>query len=72
MPPFPVAEWENLRRLANDEAKGGFPDRGFSALLERLLAEVGDLIAVFQSGAYGYTASPLGFLSHPAPEQVLV
>jgi diaminopimelate decarboxylase len=32
----------------------------------------GDLIAVFQSGAYGYTASPHGFLSHPPPGQVLV
>src|SRR3954454_8639459 len=30
-------------------------------------AEEGDLVAVFQSGAYGLTASPLGFLSHPAP-----
>jgi len=35
-------------------------------------ADVGDLIAVFQSGAYGYTASPLGFLSHPAPLERLV
>jgi diaminopimelate decarboxylase len=35
-------------------------------------AAVGDLIAVFQSGAYGLTASPLGFLSHPAPTEVLV
>jgi diaminopimelate decarboxylase len=34
-------------------------------------AEVGDLIAVFQSGAYGYTASPLGFLSHPSPPQLV-
>lgn len=32
----------------------------------------GDLIAVLQSGAYGLTASPLGFLSHPAPEEVLL
>jgi diaminopimelate decarboxylase len=32
----------------------------------------GDLLAVFQSGAYGYTASPTAFLSHPAPAQVLV
>lgn len=32
----------------------------------------GDLIAVLQSGAYGYSASPLGFLSHPDPRQVLV
>jgi diaminopimelate decarboxylase len=35
-------------------------------------AEVGDLIAVFQSGAYGRTASPLGFLSHPPPGECLV
>jgi diaminopimelate decarboxylase len=34
-------------------------------------AEVGDLIAVFQSGAYGYTASPLAFLSHPSPLQLV-
>ena len=31
-----------------------------------------DLIAVFQSGAYGYTASPLGFLSHPPPLELLL
>lgn len=35
-------------------------------------AEVGDLVVVFQSGAYGLTASPTGFLSHPAPVEVLV
>ncbi|MFV0275855.1 MAG: hypothetical protein ACK5HY_01545, partial [Parahaliea sp.] len=35
-------------------------------------AEPGDLVVVFQSGAYGYSASPLGFLSHPLPQQVLV
>lgn len=35
-------------------------------------ADVGDLIAVFQSGAYGLTASPTAFLSHPAPSEVLV
>lgn len=34
-------------------------------------AEVGDLIVVFQSGAYGLTASPTAFLSHPAPLEVL-
>lgn len=32
----------------------------------------GDLVVVLQSGAYGYTASPLGFLSHPEPLEVLV
>lgn len=35
-------------------------------------AEAGDLVAVFQSGAYGLTASPTRFLSHPAPAEVLV
>lgn len=35
-------------------------------------AEPGDLVAVFQSGAYGLTASPTAFLSHPAPAEVLV
>jgi diaminopimelate decarboxylase len=35
-------------------------------------AEVGDLIVVFQSGAYGFSASPLGFLSHPVPAQIVV
>jgi diaminopimelate decarboxylase len=35
-------------------------------------ADVGDLIAVYQSGAYGLTASPTAFLSHPAPAEVLV
>jgi diaminopimelate decarboxylase len=36
------------------------------------VAEVGDYIAVLQSGAYGFSASPLGFLSHPPPAQCLV
>ena len=35
-------------------------------------AKVGDLVVLFQSGAYGLTASPLGFLSHPPPQEVLV
>lgn len=36
------------------------------------VAAPGDLIAVFQSGAYGRSASPLGFLSHPPPAELLV
>jgi len=32
----------------------------------------GDLVAVLQSGAYGLSASPTGFLSHPMPAEVLV
>jgi diaminopimelate decarboxylase len=35
-------------------------------------AEIGDLIVIFQSGAYGLTASPSAFLGHPAATEVLV
>lgn len=35
-------------------------------------AAVGDLVAVFHAGAYGLTASPTAFLSHPEPPEVLV
>ncbi len=40
--------------------------------MELAVADVDDLIAVFQSGAYGASASPLGFLSHPEPVQLVV
>lgn len=35
-------------------------------------AEIGDVIAIFQSGAYGCSASPLRFLSHPEPAEVFL
>ncbi|MCA1855854.1 pyridoxal-dependent decarboxylase, exosortase A system-associated [Massilia oculi] len=35
-------------------------------------AQEGDLVVVFQSGAYGRSASPAGFLSHPEVLEVLV
>ena len=35
-------------------------------------AGVGDLVVVLQSGAYGASASPAAFLSHPAAVEVLV
>ena len=35
-------------------------------------AEIGDLVVVFQSGAYGASASPQAFLGHPACVEVLV
>lgn len=40
--------------------------------MEMAKTEMGDLIVVFQSGAYGLTASPTAFLGHPAPIEVLV
>ena len=33
---------------------------------------VGDLVVVFQSGAYGASASPTGFLGHPAPAELFL
>nr|WP_200953771.1 MULTISPECIES: pyridoxal-dependent decarboxylase, exosortase A system-associated [unclassified Duganella] len=35
-------------------------------------AQAGDLVVVLQSGAYGATASPAAFLSHPAAVEVFV
>jgi diaminopimelate decarboxylase len=32
----------------------------------------GDLIGILQSGAYGYTASPIRFLNHPLPAEIIV
>lgn len=40
--------------------------------MELAKADIGDLIVVFQSGAYGLTASPAAFLSHPPCQEVLV
>lgn len=36
------------------------------------VAQVGDFVVVFQSGAYGASASPQGFLGHPNCVEVLV
>lgn len=35
-------------------------------------AVTGDFVVVFQSGAYGASASPQAFLGHPAPRELLV
>jgi len=35
-------------------------------------ASEGELIAIMNSGAYGYSASPLLFLGHPPPNQIFV
>lgn len=39
--------------------------------VELPVAEPGDWVVVFQSGAYGASASPQGFLSQPAPAEIL-
>jgi diaminopimelate decarboxylase len=40
--------------------------------MELAVAEIGDLVVVFQSGAYGASASPQSFLGHPGCVEVLV
>ena len=40
--------------------------------MELPIADIGDYVAVFNSGAYGYTSSPLNFLSHPHPIEIFV
>lgn len=40
--------------------------------MELAAAEIGDLVVIYQSGAYGFTASPQAFLGHPACIEVLV
>jgi diaminopimelate decarboxylase len=35
-------------------------------------AQPGDLVVIFQSGAYGFTASPQDFLGHPSCVEVIV
>jgi diaminopimelate decarboxylase len=43
-----------------------------AAQMELAVAQPGDLIAVYQSGAYGYSTSPIAFLGHPPPAQIFV
>jgi len=40
--------------------------------MELAAADIGDLVVVFQSGAYGASASPQGFLGHPTYIELLV
>ncbi|HMO46589.1 MAG TPA: pyridoxal-dependent decarboxylase, exosortase A system-associated [Rubrivivax sp.] len=40
--------------------------------MELPVAQAGDLVAIFQSGAYGASASPQAFLGHPPCVEVLV
>lgn len=72
--PVLVANRIGSRRMENASVVGPLCTP-LDLLVDRMdlaVAEVGDLVAVFQSGAYGLTASPLGFLSHPAPGELLV
>jgi diaminopimelate decarboxylase len=73
---YPVAVLNKLDRPAEEIADVVGPLCTPLDVLARSInlpeANVGDLIGVFQSGAYARSASPLGFLSHPAPPEVWI
>ncbi|MCA1687690.1 MAG: type III PLP-dependent enzyme [Actinobacteria bacterium] len=70
----------NLTRMSGVPEEEGIAVAGpcctpldmFGSNIPLVEPEVGDLIGVFYSGAYGFSASNLGFLSHPAPAEVLL
>jgi diaminopimelate decarboxylase len=63
---------EGKREVANVVGPLCTPLDLLGAKVEIPKAGPGDLIVIFQSGAYGRTASPIDFLSHPEPLEVLV
>ena len=63
---------EDVREIASVVGPLCTPLDVLAERMELARADVGDLIAVYQSGAYGLSASPTGFLSHPAPVEMLV
>jgi len=73
---FPIAVLNKLDRKAHEEVDVVGPlctpldILGRGVLLP--VVEEGDLVGVFQSGAYALSASPVRFLSRPAPAEVLV
>jgi diaminopimelate decarboxylase len=73
---YPVAIGNRVRGGAREVASVVGPlCTPLDLLADRMeLAEArpGDLVVVFQSGAYGLTASPTAFLSHPPPREVLI
>lgn len=73
---FPIAVLNKLDRDASDVVDVVGPLCTPLDVLGRDVrlpaADEGDLVGIFQSGAYALTASPLEFLSRPSPAEVLV
>jgi diaminopimelate decarboxylase len=73
---FPVAIGNKMDALSSQVTSVVGPScTPLDVLADRMLlpeAQVGDLVVVFQSGAYGASASPHQFLSHPSCLEVLV
>jgi diaminopimelate decarboxylase len=73
---FPIAVVNKLDRTAYEEVDVVGPLCTPLDVLGRSVplpaVDEGDLIGVFQSGAYALTASPVGFLSRPLPVEALI
>ncbi|NJO38511.1 MAG: pyridoxal-dependent decarboxylase, exosortase A system-associated [Rhizobiales bacterium] len=73
---YPVALGNRMDGLLSEEASVvGCLCTPLDLLADKVMlpkADIGDLVVIFQSGAYGPSASPAGFLSHPACREVLV
>jgi diaminopimelate decarboxylase len=73
---YPIAVLNKLRSMPQEKVDVVGPLCTPLDVLGRAVelpkTEVGDLIGVFQSGAYARSASPLNFLSHQTPPEVWV
>lgn len=73
---YPVAVGTRMGATASERASAVGPlCTPLDLLADRMelaVAEPGDLVVVFQSGAYGPTSSPSRFLSHPGAAEILV
>lgn len=62
----------NLKEVVNIVGPLCTPLDLLASNMELPKAEVNDLVALYQSGAYGYSASPHAFLGHPPAIEILV
>lgn len=73
---FPVAVLNKIDQMAEETVDVVGPLCTPLDVLARSIdlprIEIGDFIGIFQSGAYGRSASPLEFLSHPAPVEIWI
>lgn len=74
--PFPIAVLNRMDESCEKETAVVGPNCTPLDIFAQKVAlpnvKVGDLLGVYYSGAYGYSASSLGFLSHPTPAEVMV
>ncbi|MCA9151198.1 MAG: hypothetical protein KDA92_17930, partial [Planctomycetales bacterium] len=74
--PFPIAVLNRLNESAGDSVSVVGPLCTPLDTLARHVAlptiELGDLVGIMQSGAYSRTSSPMQFLGHPAPPEILI